>query len=113
LVVGVLLLIQSARPGRRMDRSFPFDEVPWRNLAIVVLALVAMTLGLTRIGFYESAFLFSGFTCWLMLGASPDARQAPLKRLTTALAFAGGLMIVVYIAFGLVIRLPTPDGLLL
>jgi uncharacterized membrane protein len=66
------------------------------------------TLGLTRIGFYESAFLFAGFTCWLML-----ARRAPLRRLTTALAFATGLMIVVYIAFALVIQLPTPSGLFL
>jgi hypothetical protein len=113
LVFGALLLLQSARPGRRADRSFPFEEVPWRNLGIVVLALVAMTLGLTRIGFYESAFLFSGFTCWLMLGASQESRGAPLKRLRTALAFALGLMIVVYVAFGLVIRLPTPGGLLL
>jgi hypothetical protein len=113
LVFGILLLIQSARPGRRMDRSFPFEELPWRNVGIVVAALVAMTLGLTRIGFYESAFLFSGFTCWLMLGASQDAAGAPLKRLTTALAFATGLMIVVYLAFGLVIQLPTPRGLFL
>jgi formate/nitrite transporter FocA (FNT family) len=71
------------------------------------------TLGLTRIGFYESAFLFAGFTCWLMLGASESARRAPLRRLTTALAFATGLMIVVYIAFALVIQLPTPSGLFL
>jgi hypothetical protein len=113
LAFGTLLLIQSARPGRRMDDSFPFDEVPWRYLLIVVLALIAMTLGLTRIGFYESAFLFSGFTCWLMLGASEGARRAPLRRLTTALAFATGLMIVVYIAFALVIQLPTPSGLFL
>jgi putative tricarboxylic transport membrane protein len=113
LVFGTLLLIQSVRPGRRMDQSFPFDEVPWRNLLIVVLALVAMTLGLTRIGFYESAFLFSGFTCWLMLGAAEGARRAPLKRLATAMAFATGLMIVVYVAFGVVIQLPTPRGLLL
>lgn len=113
LVLGTLLLIQSIRPGRRGDRSFPFDEVPWRNLAIVVLALVALTLGLTRIGFYEAAFLFAGFTCWLMLGAADGAGRAPLKRLATALAFAGGLMIVVYIAFGLVIQLPTPKGLFL
>jgi hypothetical protein len=113
LVFGILLLIQSARPGRRMDRSFPFDEVPWRNLGIIVLALVAMTLGLNRIGFYEAAFVFSGFTCWLMLGAGDGARAAPLKRLTTALAFAAGFMVVVYIAFGLVIQLPTPRGLLL
>jgi hypothetical protein len=113
LVFGVLLLIQSARPGRRMDRSYPFDEVPWRNLGIIVLALLAMTLGLNRIGFYEAAFLFSGFTCWLMLGAGDGARAAPLKRLTTALAFAAGFMVVVYIAFGLVIQLPTPRGLLL
>jgi hypothetical protein len=111
LVFGTLLLIQRVRPGRRMDHSFPFDEVPWRNLLIVVLAL-AMTLGLTRIGFYESAFLFAGFTCWLMLGASEGARRAPLKRLATAMAFATGLMIVVYIAFALVIQLPTPRGLL-
>lgn len=113
LVFGTVLLIQSTRPGRRMDDSFPFDEVPWRNLLIVVLALVAMTLGLTRIGFYESAFLFAGFTCWLMLGASERARRAPLKRLATAMAFATGLMIAVYIAFGLVIQLPTPRGLFL
>jgi hypothetical protein len=112
LVFGTVLLIQSVRPGRRMDDSFPFDEVPWRNLLIVVLALVAMTLGLTRIGFYESAFLFAGFTCWLMLGASEDARSAPLKRLATAMAFATGPMIVVYVAFALVIQLPTPRGLL-
>jgi hypothetical protein len=113
LLLGVLLLIESIRPGRRSDRSFPFDEVPWRNLAIVVLALVVMTLGLTRIGFYESAFLFAGFTCWLMLGASDGVAQAPLKRLATALAFAASLMVVVYIAFGLVFLLPTPKGLLL
>jgi hypothetical protein len=48
-----------------------------------------------------------------MLGASESARRAPLRRLTTALAFATGLMIVVYIAFALVIQLPTPSGLFL
>jgi hypothetical protein len=48
-----------------------------------------------------------------MLGAGDGARAAPLKRLTTALAFAAGFMVVVYIAFGLVIQLPTPRGLLL
>ena len=112
LVFGTVLLVQSIWPGRRTDLSFPFDEVPWGNLGIVVLALIAMGLGLRRVGFYESAFLFSAFVCWLMLGASESARHSPLRRLATALAFAVGLTVAVYVAFGLVIQLPTPPGLL-
>jgi putative tricarboxylic transport membrane protein len=114
LIFGLLLLLYAVLPQRRMDdRLYPFDEVPWRTICIVLAALIVMTFALQRIGFYESALLFSGFVCWLLLGSSQEAREAPLKRLTTAALFAVGLTIVIYITFAVVLGLRTPPGLLL
>ena len=114
VIFGLLLLLYAVLPQRRMDdRLYPFDEVPWRTIFILFAALIAMTFGLQRIGFYKSSLLFSGFVCWLLLGLSPEAREAPLKRLATAALFAVGLTIVIYITFAVVLGLRTPPGLLL
>jgi hypothetical protein len=61
------------------------------------------------IGFYEAAFLFVLFTSWLL--APAEVPQA--KRLLGAALFAAPFTAAVYLAFRIVLEIPTPRGLIL
>jgi len=60
------------------------------------------------IGFYEAAFLFVLFTSWLL--ASDALSQT--RRLLGAMLFAAPFTAAVYLAFRVVLEIPTPRGLI-
>jgi putative tricarboxylic transport membrane protein len=109
LVLGVILLALNLVPKAAVVASSrPFAEVPWRIWVTVVGALALFGFAVDVIGFYESAFLFVLFTYWLL--APEGVSQA--RRLATAAVFAAPFTIAVYIAFRLVLAIPTPHGLI-
>ena len=96
------------KTGVARGRIYPFSAVPWRLWVGTVGALVVFGLGADRLGFYEAAFLFLVLVAWMMA-----AGQSRIERpLLTSMAFAAGFDLLLYVAFKLVLRIPTPPGLL-
>ena len=110
LVLGGFLLAVNVYPktGALRAKARPFASVPWRMWLTVVGMLILFTLGTDWIGFYESAFLFLFATCWLLSGAEGSAA----RRIAVSAVFAIGLVIFVFVAFKIVLQIPTPPGLL-
>jgi putative tricarboxylic transport membrane protein len=110
IVLGGILFAVNVYPRSGAYRSNirPFDGVPWRVWGPVVAALALFALGTDWIGFYESAFLFLLFTSWLLSGDG----ETPARRLGIAAIFAAVFVTIVYIAFRLVLQIPTPHGLI-
>lgn len=110
LVLGAILLAMNLAPKAAIvARSRPFADMPWRIWGTVVGALVLFGFAVDVIGFYESAFLFVLFTSWLL--APEGLSQA--KRLAGAAVFAAPFIVAVYVAFRLVLEIPTPRGLII
>jgi len=109
LLLAVILLVMNLVPKAAIVASSrPFAEVPWRTWGTVVGALALFGFAVDVVGFYESSFLFVLFTYWLL---APRG-QSQARRLTTAAVFAAPFTIAVYIAFRLVLEIPTPHGLI-
>jgi hypothetical protein len=87
----------------------PFADVPWRLWGTVVGALALFGYAVDVIGFYESAFLFVMFTYWLL---APE-QTSNARRLLGAALFAAPFTVAVYVAFRLVLEIPTPRGLII
>jgi hypothetical protein len=110
LVLAAILLAMNLAPKAAVvARSRPFAEVPWRIWGTVVGALVLFGFAVDVIGFYETAFLFVLFTSWLL--APEGLSQA--RRLAGAAVFAAPFTVAVYVAFRLVLEIPTPRGLII
>jgi putative tricarboxylic transport membrane protein len=105
--VGLLLVLNGLRLGADAH-VFPFQGVPWRHLLPVIATLLVFTMSVDTIGFYESGFLFAAVTCWLLL---LDSLKSPLTRVARAASFAFVLIAGVYVAFHLVLQVPTPRGI--
>ena len=110
LALGAILLVMNL-PSKAaiIARSRPFVDVPWRIWATVVGALALFGFAVDVIGFYESAFLFVLFTYWLL---APEG-LSQVRRLTNAAVFAAPFTVAVYVAFRLVLEIPTPRGLII
>ena len=110
LGLGGLLAAINLNPktGALRASSLPFTMVPWRYLLTIVAGLLLVAIGASSIGFYESAFLFTMCVFWLL---SADITK-PLKRVATAVSFAFGFTVLIYLAFKIVLEIPTPPGLL-
>ncbi len=110
LLLGVILLAMNVSRAALLDGgSRPFAGVPWRVWGTVVAALALFGYAVDGIGFYEAAFLFVLFTYWLL---APAATSQP-KRLVGAVLFAAPFTAAVYVAFRIVLEIPTPRGLIL
>jgi len=110
LALGAILLAMNLPPKAAMIAgSRPFADVPWRIWGTVVGALALFGFAVDVIGFYESAFLFVLFTYWLL---APEG-LSQVRRLTNAAVFAAPFTIAVYVAFRLVLEIPTPRGLII
>jgi putative tricarboxylic transport membrane protein len=110
LVLGAILLAMNLAPKAAIVAGArPFADVPWRIWGTVVGALVLFGFAVDVIGFYESAFLFVLFTSWLL--APEGLSQA--RRLAGAAVFAAPFIVAVYVAFRLVLEIPTPRGLII
>jgi hypothetical protein len=110
-VLGILIAVRAVR-ARAEAQEHPFAGVPWRHLLPVIAMLVALALSVSRVGFYEAAMVFAGATYWLLAPASPPG-EGPLRRVAQAGGFAVLLVAAVYLAFRLVLEIPTPAGLLI
>ena len=110
LVLAGALAAMSARGplARRAAAIRPFCGVPWRNVLGLMAGLALLALGASRIGFYESAFLFLLLTFFMLSGSS----RSQAKRLLGSAAYACGFVLFTYVAFKLVLGINTPRGLL-
>lgn len=111
LGIGGLLLVINLNPRTGAVRAAvrPFSTVPWAHLLVIVAALMSLAVGADYIGFYECAFLFSLFVFWLL---SADISEA-WRRIAMSAGFAAGFTALTYLAFGVVLAIPTPPGILI
>jgi len=110
IVLGGILLWANLHPRIAASRIpvRPFSRVPWRIWIIVVSALGLFAFAIDLIGFYESAFAFLFVTSWVL----SVGEGSPGRRLANAAAFAAVFATIVFIAFRLVLKIPTPAGLI-
>lgn len=107
---GVLTVINiNPKTGILRAGSQPFTLVPWRHLLTIVAGLLLVAIGANHIGFYESAFLFTLIIFWML---SADIAK-PVRRVVTSAGFALGFTALVYLAFKIVLEIPTPPGILI
>ncbi|HEX5077635.1 MAG TPA: tripartite tricarboxylate transporter permease [Geminicoccaceae bacterium] len=111
VVLGGLLLAINLHPSTVAPAvaARPFAGIPWRTWGTVVAALVLFGYAVDVIGFYEAGFLFVLFATWL-LAPGGTSRAG---RLLAALAFAAPFMAAIYLAFRIVLAIPTPHGLII
>jgi putative tricarboxylic transport membrane protein len=108
LVLGAIMLATNARATQPHGDARPFASVPWPIWGTVVAALALFGYAVDVVGFYEAAFLFVLFTSWLL---APAAASQP-RRLLGAALFAAPFTAAVYLAFRIVLEIPTPRGLI-
>jgi putative tricarboxylic transport membrane protein len=109
LATIILFINVNPRSGAPAGRLFPFSEIPWPLWWGVVVAFVLLGLAADRFGFYESAFVFLAVTTWMMSAGETN----PVRRWLIPIAFAAGFDAILYIAFRLILAIPTPPGPLL
>jgi len=111
VVFGSILLRVNLHPRTAVvpAQARPFAGVPWRVWAVVVAALGLFAIAIDFVGFYESAFIFLLLTSWLL---SVD-EKSPKRRLIGAAVFAAVFVTIVYGAFKLILKIPTPIGLII
>ncbi len=66
-------------------------------------------LAIDLVGFYEAAFFFLLATSWV-LSSDVESRK---QRLLEAAVFSAIFVTIVFVAFKLVLKIPTPKGLLI
>jgi putative tricarboxylic transport membrane protein len=111
LVLAGVLVAFNLRSDRLRPRSYPFQGLPWTELALTIVGLVLLTAAVEPVGFYEASFIFAAVNCWLLKGGfrNPTPALSALK----ATAFALIFMAAVYVTFKLVLDVPTPKGIFL
>jgi hypothetical protein len=109
-VFGSILLAANLHPRTAASQMQiqPFATVPWRIWTIVVGALTLFAIAIDQIGFYEAAFIFLFVITWLL---SVNV-ESPQRRLVGATVFAAIFVTLVFIAFKLILKIPTPVGLI-
>lgn len=76
-----------------------------RKRELLVWALyAALVLGMNQLGFYLSAFLFL-LVCHLSLRGKPDP-----KGLLRGLAYSAGLVLLLFVCFTCLVKMPLPMG---
>jgi hypothetical protein len=111
IVLAVIILIANLTPklGAVRLNNYPFAAVPWRLCLGASVALVLFGLGADNLGFYETGFLFLLVVSWMMSTGQKHIRRPILS----AVFFAIGFDVLLYVAFKLVLKIPTPPGILL
>ena len=83
-------------------------SISGRVFRVFVAALALFAIAIDFIGFYESAFLFLLLTSWLL----SVNEKSPRRRLAGAAVFAAIFVMIVFVAFKLILKIPTPVGLI-
>jgi putative tricarboxylic transport membrane protein len=111
IVLGGILFGVNLHPRTAVTqiRARPFAAVPWRIWTVTVAALALFAFAIDLIGFYETAFVFLFVTSWLL---AMD-EESPKRRLIGAAVFAAIFVTIVFVAFKLILKIPTPPGILI
>lgn len=111
-ILGAVIAFNNLRPtaAATTGKIYPFGTVPWRDLLLSIVALIALTVAVGPIGFYEASLLYAAIGCWLLLANSGLSFVGQARK---AIAFAAVFMVVVWFMFHLFLQVPTPPGLVL
>lgn len=111
IVLGGILLGVNLHPRTAISqiRARPFADVPWQISTVTVVALALFAFAIDLVGFYESAFVFLFGTSWLLSAGE----ESPRRRLIGAAVFAAIFVTIVFGAFKLVLKIPTPPGVVI
>jgi hypothetical protein len=111
IVLGGILLGVNLHPRTAVSQiqARPFAGVPWQISTVTVVALALFAFAIDLVGFYESAFVFLFGTSWLLSAGE----GSPRRRLIGAAVFAAIFVTIVFGAFKLVLKIPTPPGVVI
>jgi hypothetical protein len=111
LFLTLLLFIKNLN-FRKSSETTPIRIPVTRQAVITILSLVVYTLILRTLGFALSTFLVSfflvGYYMKLENRGKVINRRLLIRMLFTNLIFSVGLVIVIYVAFGIVLRVSLP-----
>ncbi len=112
IVLGGIVAFNNLRPSAAttVGTVYPLAAVPWRDLFIMIVALIVLTAGVAWIGFYEASFFYTAFCCWVLWGGK---KRSPGAEAVKATVFAAIFMVVVWVTFYLFLQVPTPPGTIL
>ena len=107
-VLGGILFFSNLRRGAVVEDAAPFHGVPWTLWIFAVVLLIGFALGASFLGFYESAFVFIALLAFAMSHETGRTwRTAGVSAL-----YAGAFTVLLFLAFNIILRIPTPPGLL-
>ena len=111
LFLSALLFIKNLNFKRNAETT-PLSIPITPQAVLTILSLVAYTLALPRIGFAPSSFLVSFFLVSMYMrlenAAKPLDRPLVVRILVTAVVFSVCLVVVIYVLFGMVLRVSLP-----
>jgi hypothetical protein len=112
VVLGLVIAFNNLRPSAAttVGTIYPLATIPWRDLVLTIITLVALTATVGPIGFYEASFVYTAVTCWVLWGGSGGSLD---RKVVRVFSFAALFMVVVWCTFYLFLQVPTPRGLFL
>jgi len=105
--LGLALLIQAIFFPKAVSQTKPFVGLKYNRILITVITTVIYYFALKTIGFYVSSFFFIIVLSWLL-----GDRQFGLKILSKLGTLSIVVMGLIYLAFKVFLKVPTPTGIL-
>lgn len=115
-IVGLILIANEAWNSKRSDER-PMSLRLSRKQVLILVVSSVYPIAAFGIGFYTTTFLFLTFVLWVILNASAEAkpgqRGAAWKSLLRDAAYAGMLVLFLYVSFWVFLRMSFPQGVLI
>ena len=115
-IVGLVLIATEAWNSKRSGERPTSFRLSRKQVLILVVSSI-YPIAAFGLGFYTATFLFLTFVPWVILntpsGARPDQRGAAWKSLLRDAAYAGLLVLFLYLSFWVFLRLSFPQGVLI
>lgn len=105
--LGLALLIQAIFFPKAVAQTRPFAGIKYKRVLLTIVSSIIYYFALKSIGFYVSSFFFIIILTWLLgereVGAKVFARLGALSII---------VMTLIYLAFKVFLKVPTPTGIL-
>lgn len=107
IVTGLYMIIRGIRTKGATKVAEENTDVHWVRASVIVLATFVYVAGVVYIGFYVATFVYLILGSWYL-----NEKGLTLPALITSLIFSTAISVVLYITFTILLKVPTPAGLL-
>lgn len=105
--LGFALLIQAIFFPKSVAQTKPFAGLKYKRVLLTIISTILYYFALKTIGFYVSSFFFIIILTWLL-----GEREIGLKVFTKLGTLSIVVMALIYLAFKVFLKVPTPTGIL-